>query len=91
MVAVSPYELRAMTEADISQVAAIERESFPSIWPQTAYRRELTNRLARYLVVVDRSQAAPAAELSKRSRWWPFRRLREQAPPSTTPPPVVKS
>jgi len=80
MVAVSPYELRAMTEADISQVAAIERESFPSIWPQTAYKRELTNRLARYLVVVDRSQAAPAVEPSKRSRWWPFRRRQQQAP-----------
>ena len=36
------------------QVAAIERESFPTTWPQTAYKRELANSLARYLVVVDR-------------------------------------
>lgn len=42
-----------MTEADIDQVAAIEHESFPTTWPRTAYRRELSNHLARYLVVVD--------------------------------------
>ena len=42
-----------MTEADIDQVAEIEHESFPTTWPRTAYRRELINHLARYLVVVD--------------------------------------
>ncbi len=44
-----------MTEADIIQVAGIEHESFPTTWPQTAYKRELANNLARYLVLVDRS------------------------------------
>ncbi len=42
-----------MTADDIVQVADIERESFPSIWPQTAYKRELTNKLARYLVLTE--------------------------------------
>lgn len=42
-----------MSAADIPQVADIERESFPSMWPQTAYRRELQNKLARYLVIVE--------------------------------------
>jgi ribosomal-protein-alanine N-acetyltransferase len=51
-----------MTEADIAQVAEIERQSFPTTWPQTAYRRELANHLARYLVVVDRTKTQPAEQ-----------------------------
>ena len=31
--------LRPMTADDITQVADVERESFPSMWPQTAYKR----------------------------------------------------
>jgi ribosomal-protein-alanine N-acetyltransferase len=42
-----------MSVDDIAQVADIERESFPSIWPQTAYRRELANKIARYLVITE--------------------------------------
>ena len=45
--------LRQMVEADIPQVLDIERESFPSSWPQTAYKRELTNKIARYLVLTE--------------------------------------
>src|SRR5579885_1180829 len=52
----SPFLVRAMTVADIPQVSEIERESFPTMWPQTAYKRELQqNNMARYLVVGDRS------------------------------------
>ena len=54
MLTLSCYDVRKMTEADIDQVAEIERESFPTTWPRTAYRRELANNMARYLVVVDR-------------------------------------
>ncbi|HXK32462.1 MAG TPA: ribosomal protein S18-alanine N-acetyltransferase [Dehalococcoidia bacterium] len=50
--------LRPMTAADIPQVMEIERESFPSIWPQTAYRRELTNKVARYWVLAEVLDAA---------------------------------
>jgi len=59
MLIATRYDLRPMTEADISQVAAIERGSFPSTWPHTAYKRELANRLARYVVVTDRARMAP--------------------------------
>src|SRR5437867_5392623 len=45
--------LRPMSADDITQVVEIERESFPSIWPQTAYRRELTNQIARYVVITE--------------------------------------
>ncbi len=50
--------IRAMTDADIAQVADVERESFPSMWPQTAYKRELANKLARYLVLTEQRDAA---------------------------------
>jgi ribosomal-protein-alanine N-acetyltransferase len=41
---------------DINQVAEIERESFPTMWPPTAYKRELEqNRLAHYILTVERS------------------------------------
>lgn len=45
--------LRPMTAEDIAQVADVERESFPAMWPQTAYKRELANKLARYLVLTE--------------------------------------
>jgi ribosomal-protein-alanine N-acetyltransferase len=78
MVATSRYLVRAMTEADIDQVAAIERESFPTAWPHTAYKRELANKLARYLVVIDPAASAPEATKSRRSFLSLFR---EQPPP----------
>jgi ribosomal-protein-alanine N-acetyltransferase len=42
---------RPMELGDIPQVMEIERESFPSAWPSTAYRRELQNSAARYMVL----------------------------------------
>ena len=48
--AVLPYALRPMEEGDLDQVAAMERESFPTLWPPTSYRRELKNRTAEYSV-----------------------------------------
>jgi ribosomal-protein-alanine N-acetyltransferase len=74
-----------MTEADIAQVAAIEHESFPTTWPQTAYRRELSNNLARYLVVVDRSHAPvqPDDVPSRQSFFARFRRGRQPVSPTT--------
>jgi ribosomal-protein-alanine N-acetyltransferase len=51
----SQYVIRPMTVADIARVSEIERESFPTMWPQTAYKRELQrNNLAAYLVVCER-------------------------------------
>jgi ribosomal-protein-alanine N-acetyltransferase len=45
--------IRPMTYDDVAHVVEIERESFPSMWPQTAYRRELQNKIARYIVVTE--------------------------------------
>ncbi len=49
---VMPYALRPMGPHDIDQVAAMERQAFPTLWPPTSYRRELKNRVAEYLVCV---------------------------------------
>jgi len=55
-----------MDVGDISQVMEIERDSFPSMWPSTAFKREIQqNHLARYLVAVEQAideDAAPEAE-----------------------------
>ncbi len=76
------FRLRAMTEGDIPQVVAIEHESFPTTWPQTAYRRELSNNIARYLVVIDEAHPPQAAEdqPQPRSFFARFRRSRNPAP-----------
>jgi ribosomal-protein-alanine N-acetyltransferase len=50
------YLVRPMDLGDISEVMEIEKDSFPSMWPSTAFKREIQhNRLARYLVVVEQT------------------------------------
>jgi len=45
-----PFAIRPLEECDIAQSAEIERDAFPSLFPPTSFRRELKNRMARYLV-----------------------------------------
>ena len=45
------FRLRQLTAPDISQVAEIEVEAFPTLFPPTSFNREIKNRLANYLVV----------------------------------------
>lgn len=53
--------IRPMGVEDIPQVMEVERESFPTMWPPTAFKRELEeNRLARYLVAVERRETGAA-------------------------------
>jgi len=55
------HVVRPMDLGDISQVMEIEKGSFPSSWPSTAFKREVRhNRLARYLVAVE--QTVPEGE-----------------------------
>ncbi len=63
------YSVRPMTFEDIPQVMEVERESFPAMWPPTAFKRELQqNRLANYIVVVERNPAAqPEPEPQERT------------------------
>ena len=83
MLTLSRYQVRVMTEADIDQVAEIERESFPTTWPRTAYRRELSNTLARYLVLVDREHEPQPPRTKSRSGLMRILRRPEEAPQTT--------
>ena len=67
--------LRPMDAEDIPQVADIERESFPSMWPQTAYRRELTNKIARYVVITELRDEPVAGTPEPRGLWGALRRI----------------
>ena len=75
------YQVRPMDFGDISQVMEIEQESFLNNWPTTAFKRELqNNRLARYLVAVERREeaeepSAPLAEHELRTATVPPQRL----------------
>ena len=57
-----PFTLRPMTPQDLAQAAEIERDAFPTLFPPTSFRRELKNRMARYIVAVRRDDLCqPAA------------------------------
>lgn len=88
MVTLTRYQIRPMTEADIAQVAEIEHQSFPTSWPQTAYRRELANHLARYLVIVDRTEP-PIRDTGATPRHSFFSFWRRKPPPQNTTDYVV--
>ena len=45
-----PFAVRPLEGRDIPQSAEIERDAFPSLLPPTPFRRELSNRMASYLV-----------------------------------------
>ncbi len=52
-----PFGVRPMAEGDLSQLAEIERDAFPTLFPPTSFRREMRNRLANYLVAWRREDA----------------------------------
>ncbi|MBI4308045.1 MAG: ribosomal protein S18-alanine N-acetyltransferase [Chloroflexi bacterium] len=96
----TPVLVRPMAPADIPQVEEIEREAFPTTWPPTSFKRELQNRLARYLVVCLGPQEEPplagpvVPPPEKRApgllqRLWPFRRQDPVAPGPSAPRPLV--
>ena len=62
-----PFGVRQMEERDISQLAEIERDAFPTLFPPTSFRREMRNRLAHYLVAWRRSDGEPDAASEKRA------------------------
>ena len=56
------FAVRPMEERDLLQCAEVERDAFPALFPPTSFRRELKNKLARYMVAtrVDAAGSAPA-------------------------------
>jgi len=60
-----PLVVKPMQVAHIRAVASIERESFPTPWPDIAYRRELTqNKIAHYYVLGPQSPYPTPADAS---------------------------
>jgi ribosomal-protein-alanine N-acetyltransferase len=54
-----PFALRPLEEGDLPQAVEIERDAFPTLFPPTSFRREMKNRLARYLVAWRRDGLSP--------------------------------
>lgn len=54
-----------MGARDIPQVTEIDREAFPITWPATSFKRELSNKLAFYLVACEEASPTPAQSAEK--------------------------
>jgi len=69
-----------MTKQDVPQIAKIDREAFPTMWPPINFGHELSNKLASYVVACDETKTVenpqPAIKLvavrSFLSFKWPF-------------------
>lgn len=48
--------LREMVRADLRRVRRIERAAYADAWPRTTFERELRNRLAQYVVAIERPE-----------------------------------
>ncbi len=82
---VMPYALRPMGPHDIDQVAAMEREAFPTLWPSTSYRRELKNKIAEYLVCVREGEFVTVTPPRRGGLLRLFGRRNKPAPPLRVP------
>ncbi|MCD6299635.1 MAG: ribosomal protein S18-alanine N-acetyltransferase [Dehalococcoidales bacterium] len=52
-----------MRKEDVTQVAKLDREAFPTQWPPTDYHHELQNRLAHYIVACEERETVEAPEV----------------------------
>ena len=58
-----PDYVRLMRREDIDQVIEVDREAFPTEWPPPNFKRDMENRLARYVVACN-AATLPVAEAS---------------------------
>jgi len=58
-----PYCVRLMHKEDITQVSAIDRAAFPTMWPPTNFQRELQSRLAHYIVACEQGKRVDEPEI----------------------------
>ncbi len=83
-----PYEVAPMQLSDMSEVMAIERQSFPTPWSVSAYRYELTyNPNAHYYVVRPREKAPPEFDVG--ANGWRIRLRRLLGTKKLPSPPVL--
>jgi [ribosomal protein S18]-alanine N-acetyltransferase len=74
--------IRPMDPRDIPHAMEIERQSFPTMWPQTIYQRELKNPMARYLVAYEVSNDHEPSARDETDRSGLLRRLLGGQPPA---------
>lgn len=80
-----PYSIEPMSQADVDEVSAVERECFATPWPTSAYRRELrTPESNRYIVARYSGPQARRRAGSGDSAGW--RRALERILPWVAPP-----
>jgi ribosomal-protein-alanine N-acetyltransferase len=85
------YYVRLMTKEDVAQVTEIDREAFPTQWPQADYHYEIKNRLAHYIVAcddtiaIDKPEEKPAPTGLHALVWQLFK---HHAQTNNTTPPV---
>ena len=80
-----PLLLRPMQWYDLDQVAAIERDAFPTLWPGTSYRREMRNRQAEYSICEHREEHQTLPPKRPRRSLMDWLRRRRQEPPLEAP------
>ena len=70
------YTVRPMEKEDIPQVSVIDREAFPDQWPPPPFRRDLNNKIVRYLVALEESDHPhPYPEITEQKAQGSLRRL----------------
>lgn len=66
----APYRLRVMQPSDVKDVMAIDKQSFPAPWKESAYLYELTgNKLASYQVLSVQAGDQPAKVVGYAGYW----------------------
>ena len=80
-----PLLLRPMQWYDLDQVASIERDAFPTLWPGTSYRREMRNRQAEYSICEHREEHQMLPPKLPRRSLMDWLRRRRQEPPLEAP------
>lgn len=64
-----PFALRLMESRDVPVVAAIDRVSFPTPWPEGAFYRELQRERARYLVLLRPEERSSQPSSHQETSW----------------------
>lgn len=91
-----PCQVRPMRKEDIAQVAEIDGEAFPSMWPPVNFQRELKNQMAHYVVACGGEKTVDAPEVEavheERGFWhlwfWLLGLFGHHRQVSDQPPPV---
>jgi len=85
-----------MRQEDINQVARIDREAFPTMWPLVNYHHELQNLLAHYIVACHKERTGAKSEVevtpqkglsrlrTKMRRWFSYGRFFSKKMPSSS-------